>query len=284
MRFVDIYTYGESSDAATYMTLIAADCKQTGTPVMTRTPNAKRVVMASGAPLAYPAELDAATCTIELECGYEQAEALSKAVRNTRLCIAGAHFGVAEKQKLPVLSGTPVLVTGGVTICEKFSGTGIYSVKLPVQIELDQYGAPDLHTVPAVGLALTDGEPMITINGTAEHLRKAYAYNRNGYFLRKQPIIAASSFTIGLTPTYFSGADVPYFWVLQGYDSIHQSPVLQDNTWIFDQNVAAIGVHGASASFTISLSEQTAPMEVYVIRQTYAEREIRIVIPVYKGV
>ena len=282
MRFVDIYTDGGASSAAAYMTLIAADCKQIGTPALTRTPNAKRVVMASGAPLAYPAELDAATCTIELECGYEQAEALSKTVRNTRLCIAGAHFGVAEKQKLPVLSGTPVLVTGGVVICEKFSGTGIYSVKLPVQIELDQYGVPASNTVPAVGLALTDGEPMITVNGTAEHLRKAYAYNRNGYFLRKQPIIAASSFTVALTPTYHSGA--PYFWVLQGYDSIHQKPVYQNSTWIFDQNVAAIGVHGASVSFTVSLTDQTAPMEVYVIRETYAEREIKIAIPVYKGV
>lgn len=282
MRFVDIYTDGGASCSADSMTLIAADCKQIGTPVMTRTPNAKRFTMASGDPLAYPSELDAATCTIELECGYEQAEALYKAVRNTRLCIAGAHFGVAEKQQLPVLSGTPVLVTGGVAICEKFSGTGIYSVKLPVQIELDQYGAPDLHTVPAVGLALTDGEPMITINGTAEQLRKAYAYNRNGYFLRKQPIIAASSFTVALTPTYYSGS--PYFWVLQGYESIHQKPVYQNDTWIFDQNVVVQGTHDTSISLAVSLSGQTKPLDVYVIRQTYAKREIRIVIPVYKGV
>jgi hypothetical protein len=282
---VDIYTDGGASSAAAYMTLIAADCRQVGTPVMKRTPNAKRYTMASGDPLAYPSELDAATCTVELECSYAQADAISRAVRNTRLCIAGAHFGVDTKQALPLLHGTPVLVTSGVDICEKFSGTGIYSVKLPVQIELDaETGAPASHTVPAVGLSMTDNEPMITINGTDEQLRKTFRYHRNGYWLRKQPIIAASSFTVSLSPTYYAVADVPYFWVLQGYDSIHQAPVKPDATWIFDQNVVVSGTSGQSISLTVSLSGQTKPLEVYVIRQTDAKREIRIVIPVYKGV
>ncbi|MCR4644526.1 MAG: hypothetical protein K5695_03835 [Oscillospiraceae bacterium] len=283
MRFVDIYTDGGASNSADSMALIAADCKQVGTPVMKRTPNAKRYTMASGDPLAYPSELDAATCTVELECGYAQADAISRTVRNTRLCIAGAHFGVDTKQALPLLHGTPVLVTSGADICEKFSGTGIYSVKLPVQIELDaETGAPASHTVPAVGLSMTDNEPMITINGTDEQLRKTFRYHRNGYWIRKQPVIAASSFTLGFVPTCYSGA--PYFWVLRGAASIMQEPVSQNNTWIFDQNVVVQGTHGSSVSLSVSLATQTAPLEVYVIRQTYAKREIRIVIPVYKGV
>lgn len=285
MRFVDIYTDGGASSAAAYMTLIAADCKQVGIPVMKRTPNAKRYTMASGAPLAYPSELDAATCTIELECNYKQAVAIAYAVRKTRLCIAGAHFGADTRQQLPIIAGTPVLLTSGADICEKFSGTGIYSVKLPVQIELDaETGAPASHTVPAVGLSMTDNEPMITIDGTAEQLRKTFSYHRDGYWIRKQPIIAASSFTVSLAPTYHAGADAPYFWVLQGYDSIHQAPVKPDATWIFDHNVVVSGTSGQSISLTVSLSGQTAPLDVYVIRETVAEREIKIVIPAYKGV
>lgn len=283
MRFVDIYTDGGASSAAAYMTLIAADCKQVGTPTMKRTPNAKRYTMASGDPLAYPSELDAATCTIELECNYKQAVAIAYAVRKTRLCVAGAHFGADTRQQLPIIAGTPVLLTSGADICEKFSGTGIYSVKLPVQIELDaETGGPASHTVPAVGLSMVDNEPMITIDGTAEQLRKTFRYHRDGYWIRKQPVIAASSFTLGFVPTYYGGA--PYFWVLRGAASIMQEPVRQNDTWIFDQNVVVQGTHDTSISLTVSLSGQTAPLDVYVIRETIAEREIKIVIPAYKGV
>lgn len=270
MRFVDIYT----ADGV----LIAADCRQLGgtdKPAQKRTPNAKRYTMANGDPLVYPAQKDALTCTVELECGYAQAAAIAKSVRLSRLIFAGLSLGCSVRRVTPYAdSGITGIITGGVDICEKFSGSGIYSVTLPLQIELAGDGTPAPVNVPAVTLA----GGILTLDGAAESLLRSYAYTRGGYFLRKTPYIAGSdSDSIGFTMSY-SGSVTPKFWLLRGEAGITASAA---SGFPAELVVDEATPESGAVSLTIGTDGQTKDIELYTIRQTMAARECKIVIPVY---
>lgn len=270
MRYVDIYT-GDG-------VLVAADCRQLGgtdKPAQKRTPNAKRFTMANGDPLVYPAQKDTMTCTVELECGYAQALAISRKVRLTRMLFSGLSLGCTAPQTLPETSGIAGIITGGVDVCEKYSGTGIYGVTIPLQIELDNDGMPAQTNVPAV--TLSGG--ILTLDGMAESLRSDYIYTKGGYFLRKTPYIAGSdSDSIGFTMSY-SGTGSPSFWLLRGEAGITASA-----TSAYPQELVVDGPavpSSGAVSLNIQTDGQTEDIELYTIRQTTANRECKIVIPVY---
>lgn len=272
MRFVDIYT----ADGV----LIAADCRQLGgmdKPAQKRTPNAKRFTMANGDPLVYPVQKDTMTCTVELECSYVQALAISRNVRLTRLLFAGLSLGCTAPQMLPETSGIAGIITGGVDVCEKYSGTGIYGVTIPLQIELDNDGMPALTNVPAV--TLSGG--ILTLDGTAESLQTGYTYMKGGYFLRKTPYIAGSDAdSIGFTMSY-SGTGSPSFWLLRG-----EAGIMASAASAYPQELVVDGPavpSSGAVSLSIQTDGQTEDIELYTIRQTAANRECKIVIPVYRG-
>lgn len=194
MRYVDIYQElfeTVEGQRVAYYKPIATNCLQIGSPTLTRTPNATRFTLASGAPGAYPSELDAATCTIELECSATQARAIAKAVRLTRLIFAGMSIVTTARQTtLPEITGTPAIITGGVSIQECYGGSGIYRVTIPLQIELQSSGAADSCAVPA--FAASD----LTIDSTGSPAD--YKFRKDGVFHRSGVYVTtASSCAIG---------------------------------------------------------------------------------------
>ena len=289
MRFVDVYTYAAQVSG---MELIAADCRQLGgtdKPSQKRTPIARRYTMANGDPAVYPADKDALTCTVELECGKTQADAIGCHVHETLLVFAGLSLGCSEPQTLPVQTGGyKGIITSGVDICEKFSGTGIYCVTLPLQIMLADVstpGAPAVVGVPAVKLSQEQNDTeqgRLTLGGNTEYLSRDYQYTRGGYFLRKSPYIVPSS-TLTVTYTQHYAAGTPKHWALIGEAGI--TAIATGDTPAFPEGiVAADGVEPVSneISLSIDLSDQTQDIELYTIRQTNVQRECKIVIPVYR--
>ena len=148
MRFVDVYTYAAQVSG---MELIAADCRQLGgtdKPSQKRTPIARRYTMANGDPAVYPADKDALTCTVELECGKTQADAIGCHVHETLLVFAGLSLGCSEPQTLPVRGGTdgaqlsfrglpcPNLGTGGYAFHGPYEHVTVEGMDLSVELIL----------------------------------------------------------------------------------------------------------------------------------------------------
>ncbi len=186
MRLVDIYRQNDDQ-----LEVVTTDCIQTGMPVLTRTPIVKSFTMADGSPCIYPAVRDTVSMTAEFECTKTQAAAIAASVRHGRLVFAGLSWSVNDMQIQP-LTGAVGYITGGVQVVEKFAGSGIFSVTVPLQLEVQTDGSILEMPVPVV--QLTD----LTVCGTPVSLSDCrYA---NGFVCRKTVFAntdtAAVSYTV----------------------------------------------------------------------------------------
>lgn len=201
MRIVDIYRQNGS-----HLEVVTTDCIQIGTPVLTRTPIVKSFTMADGSPCIYPAVRDTASMTAEFECTKTQAAAIAASVHHGRLIFAGLSWIVNDASKI-ALTGAVGYITGGVQVVEKFAGSGIFGVTVPLQLEVKTDGSVLETSVPVV--QLTD----LTVCGVNISLSDCrYA---NGFVCRKTVFANTENAAISYTAQIPDG--LPEHLVTQVY-------------------------------------------------------------------
>lgn len=192
MRYIDVY---REYDSASGFLLVTQDCIQTDKADISRRPNAKSFTMADGSLCLYPSAMDSAEMTLLLECSGNQANALASAVRFGRLYFAGMRAG-GRTSRTPTdanyFSQTYYDAFVGyltenttVQIREIEAAADLFSVQIPLKLLLDDYGRPQLRTVPVLKIS------SLSLLGMAENF-SGYAY-RNGIFHRKNIIFTNES-------------------------------------------------------------------------------------------
>lgn len=170
MRFVDVYQRGTSGTI-----FVCAGCIQLGEPMVQRSPIVHSFTLADGSPVVYPAPKDTATMTVELECTKYQAMQLERLVHGAQVILTGLKFGALQANEqaggtYPEAFGYDCLITGAVEIGERYAGSGIYSVTLPVQFAVSTSGAAEIVDVPTVRVK------SLTLGGTEDTVRLGERY------------------------------------------------------------------------------------------------------------
>ncbi len=211
MRIVDVYR-----DCGSYRSPIAIDCIQYGEIRLSRTPITKMYTMADGSPCMYTAACDTAEMTVQLECGCENAALLAQHARLGKLVFAGLSWGVNSAPTLPPVTGVVGYITGAVQVQPRSVKADLYTVSIPVQLEVNADGTYKTLSVPAVKADLVlDRQPEILHSA-------GYRYEVGSRFVRRQVITTgAASIAVQCTADIPAGNISPYIFVCrQGTNEI----------------------------------------------------------------
>ncbi len=192
MRIVDVYR----SDADSGFALVAQDCIQIEHADVSRKSSAKSFTMADGSFCLYPAEMDSAEFTLNLECSGSQVSAISAAVRLGELYFAGMRVSSAASVTPTdcnnYLNGRTFNAftgylpeTSNIQVKEIEAAADLYTLHIPMKLRLNSSGNYFLHSMP---LVRTSG---FSVLGTTESFA-AYSY-RKGVFCRKHVIFTNES-------------------------------------------------------------------------------------------
>ena len=107
---------------------------QTGDAAARQQLTMQQHTMADGSVCVYPAQNPVTRMTLELECTQRQARHLEEAICHVPLLLTGVKSGAvnALPQSYPQEVGRLYILDGEVEIGEKYSGSGIFSVTLPL--------------------------------------------------------------------------------------------------------------------------------------------------------
>lgn len=208
MRIVDIYRQNGE-----HLETVAMDCIQYGNIQLSRTPITKMYIMADGSPCMYAAACDTAAMTVQLECGREKAEAIARNARLGRLIFAGLSWGVNGLQTndlLPPVTGAAGYITGAVQVQPRSVRGDLYTVSIPVQLEVGTGGGFREISVPVVRLA------SLTVDGV-EIRKQDCRYVRDAFVFPKPIVTTADTAVISYTVQIPEGLQEPivtqvYIW------------------------------------------------------------------------
>ncbi len=197
MQLIDIYK--ETSDG---IALVTAGCIQTGEPALTKTVQSKFYTFSDGTVCCYPTAVTRSSMTLELECTELQATAIERTAAHGAFLFAGIRFGTVNTVKptaAPPPNGYRAYLTGDVEICEKFAGTGLYSVKMPLVMDAADTAGGERYCyeeVPAL-YAVT-----VYLDGDAEQQNRYETRLIGGrpVFVRRSPLLTFSdTLSVSLT-------------------------------------------------------------------------------------
>lgn len=116
---------------------VCAGCIQTGDASVKQTLAMEQKTMADGRICVYPAQNAVTRMTLELECKTEQATYIEEALCHVPLLLTGVKAGAvqARVQPYPTGIGREYILDGAAEIGERFAGSGIFSVRLPLIVE-----------------------------------------------------------------------------------------------------------------------------------------------------
>lgn len=171
----------------------------------------QQYTMADGTICVYPAQKAVARMTLELECTELQAHHLEEALCHMPLLLTGVKHGAADAgfydyYIYPSGIGRLYILDGEAEIGEKYAGSGIYSVRLPLIVQTGEEGTRMCRT-PDIRLYF-DGSDTPETSSAYTYVPKTrvHDYGRNivpsGLFVRKEVYYTASdTFTMKFMPS-----------------------------------------------------------------------------------
>jgi len=122
---------------------IDAGFLQVGEATARKNLTTQQYTMADGSVCVYPAQNPVTRMTLELECTERQAHHLEEALCHVPLLLTGVKYGAEDADQTivyPAGIGRLYTLDGEAEIGEKYAGSGIYSVKLPLIVQTGEDG------------------------------------------------------------------------------------------------------------------------------------------------
>ena len=192
----------------------------------------QQYTMADGSVCVYPAQNPVTRMTLELECTELQAHHLEEALCHVPLLLTGVKYGAADADLYnyyiyPPGTGRLYTLDGEAEIGEKYAGSGIYSVKLPLIVNTNE---DDIKGLDGLGIRLYyDGAETPEESSAFSYVPRARVQDTgrsiapSGLFVRKNVYFTASdTFTLSFRSFWLTPPEM-YNKLYQGDTLVKQN-------------------------------------------------------------